>query len=53
MISKFNNKPEVGRIIIAVCCAIGAADVDFDDSEKKVVRDICTTLNLNPAEFSL
>ncbi|MGO4269940.1 tellurite resistance TerB family protein [Paenibacillus sp. TAF58] len=53
VISKFNNKPEVARIIIAVCCAIGAADGDFDDQEKKVVRDICTALNLNPSEFSL
>ncbi|MDD9271219.1 tellurite resistance TerB family protein [Paenibacillus sp. GCM10023248] len=52
-IGKFSNKPEVGRIIIAVCCAIGAADGDFDDSEKRVVRDICATLSLNPAEFSL
>ncbi|GFZ77491.1 tellurium resistance protein TerB [Paenibacillus marchantiophytorum] len=53
VIAKFNNKPEVGRIIIAVCCAIGAADGDFDENEKRVVRDICTTLNLNPGEFSL
>ncbi|OPH60444.1 Tellurite resistance TerB [Paenibacillus ferrarius] len=53
VIAKFNNKPEVGRIIIAVCCAIGAADGDFDENEKRVVRDICATLNLNPGEFSL
>ncbi|TXK84803.1 tellurite resistance TerB family protein [Paenibacillus sp. N3.4] len=53
VIAKFSSKPETGRIIVAVCCAIGAADGDFDDTEKKAVRDICTTLNLNPSEFSL
>ncbi|GGF65578.1 tellurite resistance TerB [Paenibacillus albidus] len=52
-ISKFNNKPEVGRLIIAVCSAIGAADGDFDENEKAVVRNICSVLGLNPSEFSL
>ena len=52
-ISKFNGKPEVGRLIIAVCSAIGAADGDFDEHEKAVVRNICSVLGLNPSEFSL
>ncbi|MBP1993496.1 tellurite resistance TerB family protein [Paenibacillus eucommiae] len=53
IISKFSSKPDVGRVIIAVCCAIGAADGDFDKNEQAVVRDICVALNLNPGEFSL
>lgn len=53
VIGKFNGKPEIGRVIVGVCSAIGAADGDFDDQEKSVVRDICKVLGLNPGEFSL
>ncbi|ULO07285.1 tellurite resistance TerB family protein [Paenibacillus sp. 19GGS1-52] len=52
-ISKFSSKPEVGRVIVGVCSAIGAADGDFDEHEKAVVRNICSVLGLNPGEFSL
>ncbi|OCT16699.1 Tellurite resistance TerB [Paenibacillus pectinilyticus] len=52
-IAKFRSKPEIGRVIVGVCSAIGSADGDFDDKEKAVVRDICNTLGLNPSEFSL
>ncbi|WP_172199930.1 tellurite resistance TerB family protein [Saccharibacillus qingshengii] len=52
-IAKFKSKPEVGRVIVGVCCAIGAADGDFDEMEKSAVRDICNVLNLNPGEFGL
>jgi tellurite resistance protein TerB len=53
VIGKLKKKPEEGRMLIRVCCAIGAADGNFDDDEKEVVRLICRELNLNPAEFSL
>lgn len=52
-ISKFSSKPEIGRIIVAVCCAVGAADGSFDDKEKLAAREICSALNLNPNEFNL
>lgn len=52
-ISKFSGKPEVGRVIVAVCSAIGAADGDFDEQEQAVVREICRVLGLSPSEFSL
>jgi tellurite resistance protein TerB len=52
-IAKFSSKPEIGRVIVGVCSAIGAADGDFDDKEKAAVRDICNSLGLNPSEFSL
>ncbi|NQX64201.1 tellurite resistance TerB family protein [Paenibacillus qinlingensis] len=52
-IAKFKGKPEIGRVIVGVCSAIGAADGDFDDKEKAAVRDICNSLGLNPSEFSL
>ncbi|MNW65921.1 Tellurite resistance protein TerB [compost metagenome] len=52
-IAKFKSKPEVGRVIVGVCSAIGAADGNFDDQERRVVAEICTVLGLNPGEFSL
>lgn len=52
-IVKFRDKPEVGRIIVSVCCAIGAADGDFDEKEKSVVREICRELKLNTGDFGL
>lgn len=52
-IGQFKNTPEVGRVIIGVCCAIGAADGDFDQKEKQMVREICLTLNINPSDFQL
>lgn len=52
-IGKFRSKPDVGRVIVGVCSAVGAADGDFDEKEKAVVREICSALGLNPGEFSL
>lgn len=52
-IAKFKSKPEIGRVIIGVCCAVAAADNDFDEQEKAVVRDICNVLGLSPGEFGL
>lgn len=52
-ISKFASKPEEGRLIVAVCSAIGSADGDFDIQEQNTVRDIIRTLGLNASEFGL
>jgi tellurite resistance protein TerB len=52
-IAKFKSKPEIGRVIVGVCSAIGSADGNFDDQERRVVAEICTVLGLNPSEFSL
>ncbi|WP_440116740.1 tellurite resistance TerB family protein [Paenibacillus sp. QZ-Y1] len=52
-IAKFKSKPDVGRVIVGVCSAIGSADGNFDDQEKRVVAEICSVLALNPGEFSL
>lgn len=52
-IAKLKNKPEIGRLIVGVCSAIGSADGDFDASERAIVAEICNTLGLNPSEFSL
>lgn len=52
-IGKLNGKPEVGRLVVGVCSAIGAADGDFDANEQRIVAEICGALGLNPSEFSL
>ena len=53
MIGKLRGKEDAARTMVRVCCAIGAADGDFDADEQKVVRDICNELGLNPADFDL
>ncbi|MDE7063897.1 MAG: tellurite resistance TerB family protein [Desulfovibrionaceae bacterium] len=53
VIARLKKRPEEARLLIRVCCAIGAADGDFDDDEKAVVREICGELGQDPAEFCL
>jgi len=52
VISKFRDKPQA-QLVVRVCCAIGAADGDFDADEKAVVRRMCSELGLDPANFGL
>jgi len=52
-IGKVRKNSEEARLLVRVCCAIGAADGDFDPDEKKVVRQICRELDLDPADFEL
>jgi len=40
-------------LMVRVCCAIGAADGNFDENEKTAVRNICAELGLNPKDFDL
>jgi tellurite resistance protein TerB len=47
------KKPEEARLLVRVCCMIGAADGNFDDNERALVTDICRELNLNPKDFDL
>jgi len=53
VISKLKKNTEQSRLLIRVCCAIGASDGTFDDGEKAIVREICTELGLNPSEFGI
>ena len=53
VIGKLKKDTGASRMLIRVCCAIGAADGNFDDDEKAVVSEICAELGLNPADFSL
>lgn len=51
-ICKFKGKPQA-QLVVRVCCAIGAADGDFDDKERAVVKRMCAELGLSPADFGL
>ena len=53
VVGQLKKKPDEARLMIRVCCAIGAADGDFDEHEKNVVRDICRELGQDPADFNL
>jgi tellurite resistance protein TerB len=53
VIGKLKKNEEQSRLLVRVCCAIGASDGNFDDGEKAVVREICTELGLNSSEFGL
>lgn len=52
-IAKLKGKETEAKLMVRVCCAIGAADGNFDDNEKAIVRKICAELGLNPKDFDL
>lgn len=53
VIGRIKGNPEAARLMIRVCCIIGAEDGNFDDDEKYIVVQICRELGINPAEFDL
>lgn len=52
-IGKLKKNESEARLLVRVCCAIGASDGEFDALEQAVVRKICAELGLNPADFDL
>lgn len=52
-IAKLSGRTAEARTVVRLACAIGAADGDFDDSEKAAVRSICNELSLDASEFEL
>jgi tellurite resistance protein TerB len=52
-IGKVKKKPTEARAVIQIGIVIGGADGNFDNDEKKVVREACYALDINPAEFDL
>lgn len=53
MVAQLRKKEDAARLLVRVCCAIGAADGHFDDQERAVCRTICGELGLNPSDFDL
>ena len=47
------SNPTTARMLVRTCIVIGNADGNFDDKEKKAVRDIALELGLNPADFDI
>ena len=47
------KKDSEARAVIQIGIIIGGADGNFDENEKRVVRDACHAVGLNPAEFDL
>ena len=52
-IGKTKKKPIEARAVIQIGIIIGGADGNFDDNEKKVVKDACFAVGLDPTEFDL
>ncbi|SLM29398.1 Tellurite resistance TerB [Desulfamplus magnetovallimortis] len=53
VISKLKKTPPQARAAIQVGIIIGNADGNFDAEEKKVVREICQSLDIDPSDFDL
>lgn len=45
------KKDDEAKLIVRACIMIANSDGKFDDSEKKVIKDICKELNLNSSDF--
>lgn len=52
-ISKLKSKQDQGRAVIQIGLVIGGADGTFDADERKVVRDACFAVGIDPTEFDL
>lgn len=53
IIGRLRKQEDAARLLVRVCCAIGAADGSFDESERRACHMMCTELGLNPADFEL
>jgi tellurite resistance protein TerB len=52
-IGKVKKKETEARAVIQIGIIIGGADGNFDEDEKKAVRDACHAVGLSPSEFDL
>ncbi|HVL83435.1 MAG TPA: TerB family tellurite resistance protein [Pseudonocardia sp.] len=52
-IGKLRSKPDQARAVIQIGIIIGGADGDFDDDEKRAVREACNAVGIPPADFDL
>lgn len=52
-VSRLKDNPASARVMVRVCCILGAADGNFDDDEKRAVGEICQALNIPSKEFGL
>jgi tellurite resistance protein TerB len=52
-ISRLKSKPDQARAVIQIGIIIGGSDGNFDDDEKKAVKEACFAVGIPPAEFDL
>jgi tellurite resistance protein TerB len=52
-ISKLKSKPDQARAIIQIGIIIGSADGNFDQAEKKALREACLAAGINPSDYEL
>jgi tellurite resistance protein TerB len=52
-IGRLKGKPEAARAVIQVGIIIGGADGNFDEDEKRAVREACNAVGIAPAEFDV
>ncbi len=52
-ISKLKKKEDQGRAVIQVGIIIGGSDGNFDEDEKRAVREACNAVGISPSEFDL
>lgn len=52
-ITKIKKKEGEARAVIQIGIIIGGADGDFDPDEKKVVKEACNSLGIDPGNFDL
>lgn len=53
VVGKLRSNVDAARLLVRVCCVVGAADGDFDASERAVVTQLCKELQLDPKDFDL
>jgi tellurite resistance protein TerB len=52
-ISRLKSKPDQARAVIQIGIIIGGSDGNFDDNEKKAVKEACFAVGISPSEFDL
>lgn len=52
-IGKLKSKSDQARAVIQIGIIIGGADGNFDEHERKAVKEACFAVNIAPAEFDL
>jgi tellurite resistance protein TerB len=52
-IAKLKSKPDQARAVIQIGIIIGGADGNFDEDEKRAVREACNAVGISPSEFDL
>lgn len=52
-LEKVEKSSEAAYVLVGVCCEIANADGDFDDKEKACVKQICSTLEVDPTKLGL